>query len=82
MVHDRICTQPDNQQEMLNLESQLYEWWTFSYKLIKGYEPEVPPTTLVLKKKEKYLEEVESWCFLLEAFRSMILTPFITKADS
>lgn len=50
VVHNRICTQPDDQQEMLNLESQLYEWWTFSYKLRKGYEPEVPPSALVLKK--------------------------------
>lgn len=80
MAHNRICTQPDNQQEMLNLEAQLYEWWTFSYKLSKGYEPKVPPTTLVLKKKkEKYLEEVESWCFLLEVYSGVWSWPLSSQ---
>lgn len=79
MVHDRICTQPDNQQEMLNLESQLYEWWTFSYKLIKGYEPEVPPTTLVLKKKRKIFRRGWILMFPLRSVQEYDPDPFHHK---
>lgn len=79
MVHNRICTQPDNQQEMLNLESQLYEWWTFSYTLSKGYEPKVHTTTLVLKKKRKIFRRGWILMFPLRSVQEYDPDPFHHK---